>query len=127
MFGFTTTIALFLSFTRFLKDYNGPGGDAFLIVITVLVGVFAALIPLAAATVALGQRDWSATPSFILAILMLAACMGGFSYSQTDSWQSGLQWSLHSIWEALIVAGAILVLRLVGYRLISLQPNSTTD
>lgn len=118
LFGFITTVAILLSFMRFLKHYNGPGGNAFLVVVTAYVGIFAALIPLLAATAALGQRDLSAVPLFALAILMLATCMGVFSFSQTDSWLTGLRWSLNSILEALTIASAVLALRLGGYKLI---------
>ena len=124
LFVFTSIVALFLAFIRFLKSYDGPSSDMFLLAVTVFVGVFAALIPLMAAIAAIGQRDPSAGIPFAVAILLLATCMGFFSYSQTDSMHTGLQWSLNSILEALTITGMLLALRLCGYHLTSFGSDS---
>ncbi len=125
LFAFTAAIAAFLAFSRFLKDDHELRGAMFLVTMTIIVGVFAALVPFIAALAAIGAQNlWSGT-LFSLAILMLAMCMGVFVYSQTDSLNTSLQFSLNSILEALTVTGALLVFRCRGYHLASLRTNSS--
>ncbi len=123
LFGFTSIAAMFLALVRFLKDYDGPGEGVFMLAVTVTVGIFAATVPLTAAFTAMGARDLLHGASFALPVAMLAACMGIFSFSQTNSIHTGLQWSVNSVVEALTVAIGVFLLRLQGYRLGHLQPD----
>ena len=125
LFGFTSIVAMFLAFVRFLKDYDGPGGEIFTIAVIVIVAIFAATIPLMAAYATIGQRDFLHGIPFALLVVMIAACIGIFSYSQTDDLRTGLQWSVNSIVEALTLTVALLLLRLRGYHLSWLQPDSS--
>lgn len=127
LFGFTLIVALFLSLVRILKQYDGSGGDAWLIVVVVSFGVFAAMVPLFSAIATIGRPDIVSAIPCVLAILTLAMCMGFFAYSQTDSWRMGIRFSLKSILEASTVAGALLALRLRGYYLASIRADSTID
>ena len=126
LFLFTAVVALFLSFVRLLKNYDGAGGDIFLVILTVLIGAFAGLVPVVAAIGALGQRSASGAVPYGVAVLLLATCMGAFAYSQTDNVNTGLRWSIGSVAEGLIIAGAILVARRRGYELVSDRLAVTT-
>jgi hypothetical protein len=86
-----------------------------------MLGVASALVPLVAALASLSDRlDARKALVALVVVLVLAATIAGFGYSQTNSWNTAARWFIRALVEALVVALSLVALRRLGYHLTAL-------
>jgi hypothetical protein len=127
LFGLIFGVAAFLALDRSLESYSGPWYSMFLVIATVMVGMGGALVPLVASLASLGKRNAASAIISGFAILVLAAAIAAFTYSQTNSWRTAAQWFTSSIVEALMICASIIAFRQCGFRLKMLNNMHATS